>query len=47
MTDNMVLTSYSDRPYIVESLDGYVERIQIMSLDKLNTRKANGETKAI
>ena len=35
MTDNMILTSYSGKSYIVESLDGYVASAQIMSRDEL------------
>ena len=41
MTENMILTSYSDISCIVKGLDGYVARTQIMLSDKLNTRKAN------
>ena len=41
MTENMILTSYLDKSYIVKSLDGYVARTQIMSCNKLNSRKAN------
>ena len=41
MRENMILTSYSDISYLVKGLDGYVARTQIISGDKLNTRKAN------
>ena len=35
MIENMILTSYSDKSYFVESWGECVTRIQMMSFDKL------------
>ena len=35
MIENMILTSYSDKSYLVASLNGYVASIQMMSHDTL------------
>ena len=35
MTENIILTSYSDKSYFVAGWGGYVVRIQMLSRDKL------------
>ena len=38
MIENMILTSYSDKSYLVARWGGYVASIQMTSLDKLKNQ---------
>ena len=47
MIENMILTSYADKSYILASLGGYVASMQMMSRDKLKHQQLQSRDKFI